>query len=125
MTADEQPDTRPRIQWKLCKDGNPPPDEDTPYIVTTCTNDAPHEVDTHYGKFVPPQEGDTEPKAMWIILLDGENDEANWELPEFWNCQVIAWAEMPRPYTGHCEHVFIPSDMGGGESCFLCGERKP
>lgn len=90
------------IIWNLCKDRLPEPDGEATYLVTTATHAEPRTVSIHIGKYCPPWEGDTHHKPGWVVLENydprGEEPYPLWEPPEFWNCSVVAWAELPKPW---------------------------
>jgi hypothetical protein len=109
MTAAPTPAEKlQRIAWNQCKDGNPQPDVDRKYLVTIY---CPHTklCTTKVGKYLPASffPNDTEPKDSWMVLDDVIQDGAYsvWEPPLLWNSVVIAWSEMPRPWTGETEQV--------------------
>ncbi len=82
---------RPIIAWNLCRNGEPPVDPAKPYMVTV---GSPHtgKVWTTTGKCT----GAPERFGAWVV----HGDDEGWESPALHNCQVVAWSEMPRPYTG-------------------------
>jgi hypothetical protein len=80
----------PQIKWMLCRDKQPPIDSGHTYLVTV---GSPHtgRVWTSEGKY----ESAERPEYCWLVSGD-----EGWESPRLYNCQVIAWSLMPRPYTG-------------------------
>ena len=94
--------------WTLCKDKLPTPSDETLYLVTVLAR-TDNSVTTMVGRYMPASAypSDTEPRDAWMTLIDapmGEETElgnhSEWEPPMFWNSVVIAWAEMPAPWTG-------------------------